>query len=636
MTRRKNGPQRAWALVVGVDEYREGWDWRLKGPVKDACDFVRWLRERGVPAEQIRLLLAPLAGDRPEADRMKSDPAIGVSWTKATSNAIHDALLELHEKQGDLLYLFLGGHGRIVDEERLLLTADARKDDPQNLNLDQLLKTLRTDYFQGFPRQVILVDACAEYVSTGSRKPPSRHLGRGKPSQPAQFVLYAAADGELAFEDSIRRTGDFSRVALDWLKEQDRKQWPPDFEALAEHVKDHFNQQTREKGTQTPIAIRRRGWHGEEADLFGLLEEFSDQSRFLREVRERLAPLNVDADFWHEIYLQTGRFLNRRLPETRSRDRMLRHLYLARPADRDRGDYPSPVEEFVFRAAQRAADPDLQQWIEERIVNKTELRNLQLRIEAVQATPIAYLMIELALATSVKSAKHPFVREIGWARWCGIQRCTIDRGLVVADGSLPGTQRAIETIVADARAHHSEDDLRVEFFVAREHLFSMAFDEWEYRQSPLGRNLPVSVRDRDASSAAERAAYLKKIQRRGLHARPAIQWLPDRSFELVDISPHFTHHKDCRAIFGLDVPASKATAFLRTLLDCGAPYLFWPRDGRTGKMFRSRLDRAARAGALERFPCAIYEYRNEKKVSPLTLYWDDPARPNPGLFDPAE
>ena len=48
------------AIVVGIEDYEVGKEWRLDGPALDACRFARWLTSRGVPADRITLLISPL------------------------------------------------------------------------------------------------------------------------------------------------------------------------------------------------------------------------------------------------------------------------------------------------------------------------------------------------------------------------------------------------------------------------------------------------------------------------------------------------------------------------------------------------------------------------------------------------
>jgi hypothetical protein len=63
-------PAQSHAVVVGIEKYDIGDAWNLNGPALDAVRFVRWLRTRGVPAENIDLFASPLAENKTEVDAL--------------------------------------------------------------------------------------------------------------------------------------------------------------------------------------------------------------------------------------------------------------------------------------------------------------------------------------------------------------------------------------------------------------------------------------------------------------------------------------------------------------------------------------------------------------------------------------
>ena len=159
MSERSADPTRTFALVVGIEKYDAGSNWNLDGPVTDALEFYQWLLARNVSRENIHLLLSPL--DENIARIQESN--LGAS--PATSSAIRYGLNALHETKGDLLMLFWAGHGIVSGEkQRRLFYADATGDDKRNLDLDSLLKSFGSSYFGGFPRQILFIDACANYA----------------------------------------------------------------------------------------------------------------------------------------------------------------------------------------------------------------------------------------------------------------------------------------------------------------------------------------------------------------------------------------------------------------------------------------------------------------------------------------
>jgi hypothetical protein len=265
-------PDRTHAIIIGVEQYQLGPNWGLDGPASDACQMVRWLRERGVPAEQISLHIAPLDQNQGVA------ASLDVATRPATSQAIIDALTStLPGQAGDLLVLFWGGHGIITQaEDRRLFFADATPTDKRNLDVDSLLMTLRSQLFAGFPHQICLVDACQNYVETLQLKTtlPHTQLAVGQPldTPPEQFVLYAARPGQFATNLTAEKTGLFSRELLRELSSTPDDTWPPDLEGINLRLQKRFVElRESNRASQTPTYFRYRGWDGSAGTLGQLL-----------------------------------------------------------------------------------------------------------------------------------------------------------------------------------------------------------------------------------------------------------------------------------------------------------------------------------------------------------------------------
>ena len=192
MTERTADPARTHAVLVGIEKYTAGGEWnRLSGPVRDVLGFHEWLRFRNVPGDQITTLVSPLDENVAlvEQSKIKTSPATSVEVLKA--------LNALHLKRGDLLFLFWAGHGVVLEEEHRLFLADATTDHKRNLDLDALQKSLRSSYFPGFPLQIIIVDACANYQRFAFTF-PSEPVPCGDPLGHEQFVFFAARPGQVA------------------------------------------------------------------------------------------------------------------------------------------------------------------------------------------------------------------------------------------------------------------------------------------------------------------------------------------------------------------------------------------------------------------------------------------------------
>jgi hypothetical protein len=148
-------PAHAHAIVVGIEKYDIGETWDLNGPAVDAARFIRWLRGRGVPANNIRLFAAPLERNKGEL------ASLDVQARPADSKTVIDALGDFAGRSGELLFLFWGGHGVSGEDSRRLFYSDVA---PNLLRSSQFPAVLR--FFRslgGFSRQVFFVDTCANY-----------------------------------------------------------------------------------------------------------------------------------------------------------------------------------------------------------------------------------------------------------------------------------------------------------------------------------------------------------------------------------------------------------------------------------------------------------------------------------------
>src|SRR5262249_48554752 len=134
--------------------------WNLNGPAKDAGKFVKWLRMKGVPSEQIALFISALPENQALLDKL--DVASKAAEHAAITQSLTDLLAG---KSGDLLIFFWGGHG-VVDAQnsRRLFCADATEANPRHISLNSLLTTWRTNTIGYFPLQIGFVDACQNYL----------------------------------------------------------------------------------------------------------------------------------------------------------------------------------------------------------------------------------------------------------------------------------------------------------------------------------------------------------------------------------------------------------------------------------------------------------------------------------------
>ncbi|GAA2575967.1 MULTISPECIES: effector-associated domain 2-containing protein [Streptomyces] len=207
-------PSRVHALVVGIEAYEAGDAWRLPGPARDAVRFWRLLRGAGVPTSQLRLHLSPLPSYDPE-----------VPYESASQATLRRVLVrELSPAQGDMLWVWWGGHGVLDRAGRLrLFCADAGVDDKVGIDLDSALLRYAGGAVPGLREQMWIVDACETFEEDLAFQEalPADALPVGQPSHThRQTVLRAAGRGRAAANDPVRATGLFSDVLLGLLADR--------------------------------------------------------------------------------------------------------------------------------------------------------------------------------------------------------------------------------------------------------------------------------------------------------------------------------------------------------------------------------------------------------------------------------
>ncbi|MBO3459771.1 hypothetical protein G7B40_034025 [Aetokthonos hydrillicola Thurmond2011] len=247
-------PKDTYAVIVGIEKYEKVGVGDLPGAASNALEFAKWLCEQEVPKENIFLFISELEENK---DLVKT---YQFNVEKASRDKIYHAIFnDINQKQGCILYIFWAGHGYISDvDNRRLLYADGQ----QNLNLPSLRRSLKTDTFSGFNKQILIIDACAVYAKSTSRlqyfgeQLPKEEYPIGKPkSNCEQVVLLATKAGETAKFNN--NSGLFSGVLLKELRNKKRLLLPKEMREIVEEVKKVFNQ-GEYKDEQTPISLYYR------------------------------------------------------------------------------------------------------------------------------------------------------------------------------------------------------------------------------------------------------------------------------------------------------------------------------------------------------------------------------------------
>jgi hypothetical protein len=227
------------AIVVAVEKYNVGDTWNLDGPAADAGRFVDWLRGRGVPDSSITLLASPLMVNRALVDD------IGLPVRPAEQSVVYDVLTkELPSDRASSLVMLWGGHGVIDgDGNRRLFYADATERDMRNLDFNSLSKALLTPHFPFHNQQLLIVDACQNLASDLRfvHRLPHQTLPDVPSLMPdrQQHILFGASPGEVALNDSTRKTGLFSAEVFAILNDPSTP-WPPPADWLAARLDDRF------------------------------------------------------------------------------------------------------------------------------------------------------------------------------------------------------------------------------------------------------------------------------------------------------------------------------------------------------------------------------------------------------------
>lgn len=223
-THRDVSPEETVAVLVGIEEYAAGRAWKLDGPVREVRELAWWLHARGVPPENIHSLVSPSQDPGSFPGRVHGADRNDVR--RLITSVVPDSACSM-------LWLHWSGHGVVGhDHGRRLFYADASPADQQNLDFDDLLRTLQSSLVPHLRRLIACVDACATFSSRLRARStlPHEALPRGASRHgQEQFVLFAARPGEIA--GTVPRSGaSFSTAFLHALS--GKAAWPPDMTAV--------------------------------------------------------------------------------------------------------------------------------------------------------------------------------------------------------------------------------------------------------------------------------------------------------------------------------------------------------------------------------------------------------------------
>lgn len=218
-----------WGLVVGIDEYDEPAVRRLTGAAADAVAAVTWLRQLGVPDNQILLHAAPCAATKPAVDAFGL-PIRDARWP-SLGTSLYGTLRK--EESARRLFVFLSGHGvsEPATSHRMFLPQDYGKNGLwKAIDLERLITLLLSTRFE---RQFLFMDGCQNYPYSQNQRPKiDAGLVSLEDITAAEgtglVACYAAGQGQYALE--IDGRGAMMRPLLELLDYDRLRQLRPEFE----------------------------------------------------------------------------------------------------------------------------------------------------------------------------------------------------------------------------------------------------------------------------------------------------------------------------------------------------------------------------------------------------------------------
>lgn len=189
-----------WALLIGVDHYSDETITSLRFPARDARRLAEVLiTHGGYPPEQV-LVMTP--------DQL--DPAM----LPTRANVLAQLKRLQSVRGGDTALLFFSGHGaasqREDDRTNYLFPMDARLSVPEETAISVEHVISATEGMRGFPRRVLLLDACRNALSNEQKAIAPPMVSAPYRAARGTQVVFSTAFGEYSFEHAELGMGAFS------------------------------------------------------------------------------------------------------------------------------------------------------------------------------------------------------------------------------------------------------------------------------------------------------------------------------------------------------------------------------------------------------------------------------------------
>lgn len=622
-------PQNTIAIVVGVEKYGGGIN-EISGPAGDAVAFVSYLIAQGVPAENIALHLSPT--DANEAACRKALAGLEIhGWKGAAYSDLRTSLMDFPaNKAAESLLFFWGGHGVYNPQlrQKLLLCADARKEDVRSLSTDDLLVFLQNKRWPGrnCAWRAAFIDACAEEKLVGAPLPfPDTEAVPGQKIEQIKLAfLESAALGQLARQDNRagtgERTGIFSNVLLTWLEKNPGL--PVDIERLIAEVETEFEKiRAERKIAQRPVFFQYGDWQGRRKNL---IDEFHQIDR-LQQARRLLDLLNDESIPTRKLapHYEASLASRRAVAEAGDLESMLANL-----AESPQRFAIAPETEFAWRVARATGLEVLKEKIRPA---KQPLADLEERIDdeqAAAAQEFDFLLIDIPEADPTLDRGEIEIRH-----WYLSRRNVITGRQMCRDAEEQIREAVLELVYKFE--NKTSASLFIELYLSDQRLTHKA-EQWDYQdmETPLGALHPIVVRWRNRAQCTDDKtrygvwkATAGRIQAKYEAASPDVCWIEDRRLNLLTRLNRSFEEACVGLLF------SPEQQMIRALLRSGAPFAFWRRcECANWQDFKMELDGRTRAGSLREVPRRIRDLREEGQndaAAPghdLVILWDDPDR----------
>jgi hypothetical protein len=353
------------ALVVGIERYETPAATTLQGPGLDALRFAWWLYDKQkVPAANIVLILnksewrGSTAAIYDETEGKVKAAGITIRDNPSRipiMNAWREDILSGPENPGTV-WLYWSGHGVTFPQGReAVLCADLEWNDPAYIFLSEFRDSLRSETYQRFGQQRLIVDACAEYLKpedlniASFRNPLTWEITEA----PNQIELNAVAVGSTAQAEEGGSL--FSRILFGELN---KSGWPSDPRDLHRALQEAIHAETDALSKQPRLRILSPRF---EAGI-----DAGDHADECNELLEMLWKCKIPFESYQPAYMRTtgGLTSDPQVLSASTLTAMIREL-LQLKREPDFGDRSIGMVEFLERVRRefKSAAAPIEEWL---------------------------------------------------------------------------------------------------------------------------------------------------------------------------------------------------------------------------------------------------------------------------------